>query len=303
MEIELVCEGLLFPEGPIALADGAILVVEIKRGTLTLVTPEDGVCEPIAKLGGGPNGAAIGPDGAVYVCNNGGSFAWAPGDLHVPGDKPGPYAGGSIQRVDLRTGAFTTLYDRCDGKLLNGPNDIVFDDTGGFWFTCQGVSDGEMRRLGGVYYARADGSKITRVRHGQISPNGIGLSPDGKTVYWADTQLGRLWAMDLDGPGQPAPSEPHIPARVVANMPGLQWFDSLAVEASGKVCVATLLNGGITTVDPSGSFEHTAFPDILTTNICFGAADMRTAWVTCSSTGKLYQCRWPRPGLKLAFNA
>ncbi len=92
--------------------------------------------------------------------------------------------------------------------------------------------------------------------------------------------------------------------RVVVNLPDFQWFDSLAVEAGGKVCVATLFNGGITTIDPAtGGFEHLAVPDAVTTNICFGGADMRDAWITASSTGKLYKCRWPRPGLKLNFNA
>jgi gluconolactonase len=44
-------------------------------------------------------------------------------------------------------------------------------------------------------------------------------------------------------------------------------------------------------------------PDIVTTNICFGGADMRDAWITCSSTGRLLKVRWPRPGLRLPFNA
>ncbi len=302
MDMQLACEGLQFPEGPIAMADGSVVLVEIRRGTLTRVTP-DGRRETIADLGGGPNGAAIGPDGAVYVCNNGGAFGWQESDeTHMPGEPPATYKGGSIQRVDLKTGAFSTLYDSCDGKPLNGPNDIVFDGQGGFWFTCFGQSDGEVRRLGGIYYARADGSKITRWRSEQISPNGIGLSPDQRTVYWADSMLQRLWALDLTGPGTPIAAEGFNAGRVVVNLPGLQWFDSLAVEASGKVCAATLFNGGITTIDPSGSYEHTPFPDPVTTNICFGGADMRDAWVTCSFTGKLFKVRWPRPGLKLAFN-
>jgi gluconolactonase len=304
MEMQVFGEGLKFPEGPIAMADGSVVLVEIRRATLSRVAP-DGRIDVIAELGGGPNGAAIGPDGAVYVCNNGGSFAWTdtPDGLMLPSDKDTPYAGGSIQRVDLATGKFTTLYDGCDGRPLNGPNDLVFDDAGGFWFTDHGVSDGETRRLGGVYYAKADGSQITRWRHGQFSPNGIGLSPDGKVVYWADTWLQRLWGMDLAAPGEPAPTGAgYIPARVIANMPGLQFFDSLAVEASGKVCVGTLLNGGITVIDPSGSHEHVPFPDLMTTNICFGGADMRDAFVTCSSTGKLYKARWPRPGLRLPHN-
>ena len=86
-------------------------------------------------------------------------------------------------------------------------------------------------------------------------------------------------------------------------LPGYQMFDSLAVEADGRVCVATLVNGGITVFDPAdGSWEQHAFPDPLTTNICFGGPDMRTAFITCSGTGKLYRARWPRPGLKLAHN-
>ena len=90
--------------------------------------------------------------------------------------------------------------------------------------------------------------------------------------------------------------------RVVVNLPGMQWFDSLAVEANGTVCAATLFNGGITAIDPvDGAWEHFAFPDPITTNICFGGPDMRDAWVTGSSTGKLFKCRWPRPGLRLNF--
>ena len=71
MKIRELASGLLFPEGPIAMADGSVILVEIGRGTLTRVTP-DGRVQVLADLGGGPNGAAIGPDGAVYVCNNGG---------------------------------------------------------------------------------------------------------------------------------------------------------------------------------------------------------------------------------------
>ena len=71
MELREVAGGLAFPEGPIAMADGSVVLVEIARGTLSRVQP-DGSVEVVANVGGGPNGAAIGPDGACYVCNNGG---------------------------------------------------------------------------------------------------------------------------------------------------------------------------------------------------------------------------------------
>src|SRR5215468_7350271 len=103
-----VASGLQFPEGPIAMADGSVLLVEIKRGTLSRVAP-DGTVSVVAETGGGPNGAAVGPDGKVYICNNGG-FEWHDiGGLTIPGNQPHDYIGGRIQRVDLDTGKVEDL--------------------------------------------------------------------------------------------------------------------------------------------------------------------------------------------------
>jgi len=305
MDIELVTEGLRFPEGPIAMADGSVILTEIEGQALTRVLP-DGRKETVCETGGGPNGAAIGPDGAIYVTNNGGSFEFMKANgLNIPGPTPPSHKGGYIQRVDIKSGKAETLYapDSCPGGRLNGPNDLVFDKQGGMWFTDHGCGDEDGRKWGGIYYARPDGSSITRQREHMIAPNGIGLSPDEKVVYAADTQLGRLWAFDVEAPGKLVAQVGFGPGRVICNLPGFQLLDSLAVEAGGKICVATIINGGVTAFDPDGSIEHYPFPDLITTNICFGGADMRDAWVTCSSTGKLFKCRWPRPGLKLNFNA
>jgi gluconolactonase len=302
MEFELVCEGLEFPEGPIAMNDGSVILTEIKGQRLTRVRP-DGSKELVVETGGGPNGAAIGPDGAIYITNNGGAFQWLDNaGMTIPGPTPPSHTGGSIQRYDLTTGALTTVYDSCDGRRLIGPNDLVFDKAGGMWFSDHGCSTPEGRKFGAIYYAKADGSHISRQRDHIISPNGIGLSPDERTVYLADTQLGRLWSFDVAAPGELAPAAGFATGNVVCNLPGYQLLDSLAVEAGGKVCVATIINGGITAFDPSGTTEHYAFPDLIVTNICFGGPDMMTAWITASATGKLFKARWPRPGLKLNFN-
>ena len=296
--------GLRFPEGPVAMADGSVLLVEIARGTLTRVGA-DGAVTVAADLGAGPNGAAIGPDGACYVCNNGG-FRWVDDETGLrPVMQADDYSGGRIERVDLATGAFTTLYTHSDNAPLRGPNDLVFDVHGGFYFTDLGKGRPRDLDRGGVCYARADGGGIREVCFPMLTANGVGLSPDGTVLYVAETEPARLWAFDLEGPGvihrQPFPS-PHG-GRLVTGSANFQRFDSLAVDAAGNICVATLVHGGITVVSPDGaSVRHVPMPERWVTNICFGGADMRTAFITLSSTGRLVSCRWDTPGLRLAFN-
>jgi gluconolactonase len=300
-EMRELASGLEFPEGPIAMPDGSVVLVEIKRGTLTRVSPDCSV-RVVARTGGGPNGAALGPDGKVYVCNNGG-FEWHDfGGLTVPGNQPTDYSGGRIQRVDLATGRVEDLYTACDGRPLRGPNDLVFDATGGFWFTDHGkIRDRDKDRTG-VFYAKADGSLIREAIFPLDAPNGVGLSPDGRRLYVAETYTGRVWTWELAARGEVVASAGFGPGggALLAGLPGYQLFDSLAVDGAGNVCVATLVNGGITVISPEGTIlEHVPTGDPLTTNICFGGRDLRTAYITLSGTGRLVAMEWPRPGLAL----
>jgi gluconolactonase len=306
MEFTEVAGGLRFPEGPIALPDGSVLVVEIAGGALTRVDP-DGSTEVVADVGEGPNGAAIGPDGAAYVCNNGGCFTWIDlGGMTLPGHVPDAWTGGRIQRVDLATGAVDVLYEACDGRPLRAPNDLVFDTTGSFWFTDHGVRLERASDRTGIFYAAADGSSIREVIFPLDAPNGVGLSPGGDRLYAAETHTGRVWWWPLAGPGvvEEAARNPFTAhgGHLLVGLPGLQLLDSLAVDAEGWVSVATLVEGGVTVISPDGStVEHLPFPDPLVTNICFGGDDLRTAYVTMSATGRLVSLPWPRAGLPLAF--
>ena len=289
MSFEVLAEGLQFPEGPIAMADGSVILVEIARGTLSRVW--DGKVEVVCDLGGGPNGAALGPDGAVYVANNGG------GGLPAGARALAPQQGG-IDRVDLTTGKGERLYDNVGDHPLSAPNDIVFDRDGGFWFTDFGRTSGRTRHLSGVYYGRPDGSRVEELSFGGTGYNGIGLSPDERTVYAAETHTGRLIAFDLVGPGQVVKGGRG--GRLVGTAPGRAFFDSLGVQANGDICVASIADG-ITTMSPSGVCRQTPLPDRMVTNICFGGPDLRDAFITMSGVGQLIRMRWPEPGLKLNF--
>jgi gluconolactonase len=297
-----MASGLAFPEGPIALADGSVIVVEIEGGRLTRVLPS-GKKEVIANLGGGPNGAAIGPDGKCYVCNNGG-FAWHKDsrDYLRPTGRAENYTTGRIEQVDIDTGVVRTLYESCDGIPLKGPNDIVFDAKGGFWFTDLGKTYGRLMDRGAVYYARTDGSMIREAIFPIMTPNGVGLSPDGRTLYVSETETSRVWSYPITGEGEVAKEPWPSPngGRLLRGLPGYQRFDSLAVEEGGNVCVATLVRGGVTVFSPEGELvEFHEADEVYCTNICFGGLDMRAAYITLSGTGRLIAVDWPRAGLAL----
>jgi gluconolactonase len=301
--MRIVASGLRFPEGPIAMPDGSVLLVEIERQTLSRVDP-DGAVRVVAELPGGPNGAAMGPDGRVYICNNGGMAWHREGATLRPHGTPADYTGGWIEAVDLASGAVERLCDRCGDQRLKAPNDLVFDGRGGFYFTDLGKRrDRDMDR-GFVYWARADGSGIREVSGPMVTPNGIGLAPDGKVLYVAETDTGRIWGFEVEAPGrlklQPWPSPNG--GRIVAGLGGYSRFDSLAVSASGRILAATVEGCSIAEIDPvQGLLCHHSVPDMLTTNICFGGPGRRTAYVTLSHTGQLAAMDWHEPGLEPAY--
>lgn len=301
-EVTCIADGLGFPEGPIVLQDGSLLVVEIQNGQLTRIEP-GGRTTVIAQLGGGPNGAALAPDGHVIICNNGG-FSWHQGDgLTIPTGAASDYISGSIQKVDLESGSVETLLTQVDGRPLSGPNDLVFDEYGGFYFTDTGKHWETHSDNGRICYV-SDKSAWT-VASPLAEPNGIGLSPDGKRLYVAETATARLWWWHVDAPGVLRGGETFFGSgdgNFLFGESRFRLFDSLAIEANGHVCVCTLIEAGVSIVDPAGDLVdwidiNAAGPAI--TNIAFGGEDMRDAYLTASATGCVYHMRWPRSGLRL----
>ncbi len=324
-DFRLLTDGLEYPEGPICQSDGGILLVEIHKGTLTRVKP-DGTKQVLANLGGGPNGAAVGPDGAIYVCNDGG-MTW----LQIPATpttlpvlvalgQPPNYTGGSIQRVNPKDGSFATLYAACNGNRLCSPDDLVFDASGNFWFTDWGKQRAADRDITGIYYAHPDGSSIVQAIPGRSAPNGIALSPDNTRLYVAETYARWIlyWEISSSTPGKIIKNPDTFDGSylLTADIPQQGTLDSMAVDEEGNVYVATMLPqgqnpaipGGITVVSPQGKILDyielmvEGKPEPLPSNLCFGGPDRRTAVITLAGTGRLAACEMKIPGKPLHFN-
>jgi gluconolactonase len=284
-----IASGLGFPEGPVAMDDGSVLVVEIAAGNLTRVSPS-GEVAVAAHCGGGPNGAAVGPDGHVYVCNDGGLEFVTVDGIHQPVALAADNTGGSIQRVELDTGAVETVYTHCGDTAITATNDIVFDSSGRFYFVDTGA--------GAIYYADSAGSSIRRAAASLEFPNGMGLSPDGGRLYASETYSGRIWRWDVVEPGV-------LEGRTLLySTEGAHGWDGLAVDGDENVCAANLQRSGITVVGRDGRVRteiSVPWHDPFVTNVCFGGPDQRRAFITSSGRGRLYETEWPYPGLRLHF--
>ena len=351
-EFELIASGLGYPEGPVYEPDGSILLVELLEiegkhiPGLTRVKP-DGTVQRVTDIKGGPNGAAFGPDGQVYIANSGG-FDWLPVPLDPEGKKvmyigttqPKSYEGGRIERVDITSTAprVEELYRKCERGFdisgfgvrqpkevkdfkpvgLRGPDDLVFDKSGGFWISDFGKQRPRDADVTGIYYATADGQNITEMIYPLGAPNGIALSPKEDRVYAALTYTRQVVYWELEGPGKikPNPATMDGSHLLSAKLPGQAILDSMAIDEDGNVYVATMLpdgntpmsNGGIAVISPDGNSidymeiniegEYAPLPS----NLCFGGPDRKTLYVTCGASGLLIKAEVLIPGLALNFN-
>ena len=290
--VRTFASGLRFPEGPAVDRDGSLIVPEIEGGALARVRP-DGTAETVAEVGGGANGCAFGPDGAIYVCNNGGyTFAEADG-MRFPVGIPEGYVGGSLQRVDPVSGAVDVVFTESEGVRLGGLNDIVFDETGSCY-----IMD---TTVGAIHYADLAAGTIRVVASGLRGPNGGGLSPDGTRLYVSETYTGRVRVWDVAGPGKlvELPDLYQHPSRDLH-----VYWDGLAVDGDGNVCVADLPSSGVAVLGADGEVRgRFTLPvnDRYVTNLCFGGPKGDTAYVCSGGRGVIYEVQWPWPGHRLHF--
>ena len=221
MEGTLLASNLGFPEGPVVMPDGSIVICDGNIGEL-LRWDGDSMATFVA-TGGSPWGAVLGSDGAVYVTQGG----------NVPGS-PDQSAVAGIQRVN-GDGSVEMLSTELGGHTLAGPNDLAFGPDGRLWFTDSGTEQDdrfapEERAPGRLFVLGSGGAGEFLLERRDVYPNGIAFDAQGR-LYWTESAAHRVCRLD-DGQATTfcQLSDGHVP-------------DGMAFAADGRLFVCTTISG------------------------------------------------------------
>ncbi|SFT88700.1 gluconolactonase [Algoriphagus locisalis] len=265
-KIEVIASGFEWSEGPLWLADqNALIFSDVPTNKIWKWTEKDSLglfLEPSGYLGTetnkkepGSNGLTLNADGELILCQHGERrIAKMNASLSDP------------------TSDFSVLVSDFEGKKFNSPNDLVFNEAGQLFFTDPpyGLDDWNTKELDfqGVYRLDPDGS-LNLLLDTLNRPNGIGLSPDGKTLYIAqsDAQKARYYAYGLDGEGNVLSGKILLDATesVGTQLPGLP--DGMTVHSSGTLFASG--PGGVLVISPDGKHLGTIKTGQGTANCAF----------------------------------
>ncbi|MFC2113242.1 SMP-30/gluconolactonase/LRE family protein [Bacteroidota bacterium] len=187
-----------------------------------------------------------------------------------------------------------------DGKSLDGPNDLVVDAKGGIYFTDpQFTPDAEKNQPGRCVYYLAPGGKPVRVIEPNVfaMPNGVILSPDGKTLYVNNTyddeawwnvdsdKDNNIWAYDVNEDGTLGEGRQFarlfLTEDVLDRKGKSTSADGMAIDEMGNLYVATF--AGVQIVNANGEFVGIINTPTFPVSCCFGDEDLNTLYITSYS--------------------
>jgi len=191
-------------------------------------------------------------------------------------------SGRNISYKPFGGGATVVLLDRDEEHGNVGYNDITTDAAGRIYAGSLGASpvfdDGREPQAGDLYLIDLDGSS-RKVAEDIMLTNGLGFSPDGKTLYHSDSRRQTVNCYDVASDG--SLGEKQAFAKVETGVP-----DGLAVSVDGRVWVALAGGNGVGVFDASGAFQELIeIPQPMCTSVCFGGNDMRELFIVSGSDG------------------
>lgn len=268
-EAKVLASGLKFPEGPVYLGGGELILTEIQGQCVTRFS--NGETEVLAKTGGGANGATLGRDGAIYVANNGGLSLGEDGYWHAPDPIPG-----RIQKVSM-DGEVADIITELPGPEPHRPNDLCFGPDGLLYFTDPHNWE-DFRNLGPgrINRAGAEG-KVETLAEVASFPNGIAFGPEGRHLYVAQTMTQKIieFPWSEGGLGEP---------RDFATLPENHFPDGMCFSHDGDLFVAGARGGSVCVFDREGKSKETLDTKHSPSNCCFGDG---TLYVTLAGSGEL----------------
>jgi len=262
LEVQRIAKDLHFAEGPVWSYDGFLVFSDSVVDKLRRITP--GSTDVVfADRAGGAMGNAYDVEGRLYTCE---------------------FRDRRVTRT-LKTGKVEVLAARFEGKRFNAPNDVVVRRDGNVYFTDPAFgAQQDSRELDfyGVYHITPKG-ELEAIAKWRTRPNGIALSPNGRTLYVSDSDARNVRAYDLDGKG--IASKERIVVDKITGIPGGLRTDEKGnlYRAANRVYVYALSNNGPAKL--LGEIPVAETPS----NIAFGDADMETLYITARTS--IYRVR------------
>lgn len=264
-----------FLEGPSFDRNGDLLVTDIPFGRVFRVDAA-GNFRVIADFDGEPNGLAIHQDGTLYIAD------------HKNG----------LITVNPSTGNMDVLLHRIRREGFKGLNDTLFDLDGNLYFTDQGQTG--MQDPTGRVYRRCPNGDIDLLVDTVPSPNGMAISPDGRTLYLAVTRANQIWRLPLHPDG--STTKVNIFLQLSG---GLTGPDGLAIDEAGNLVVCHCGLGTVWLFNPLGEpiYRIRTPSGLDPTAACYGGPENKTLFITESSSGSILTVDLPVPGMKMFSHA